>query len=123
MVELLLGGLGFVGLLALTAILLSRRVGLVLVAVWCGYGLLLAVISVRWHTTHRDALYLPNLPGALLGDALSSWGLRRFGDPRAVNAGATVPWLLQRPQVYVPASVLAWGLVGLVLWLVARRRL
>ncbi|MFH1651501.1 MAG: hypothetical protein ABID87_05325 [Chloroflexota bacterium] len=70
-------------------------------------------ISV-WFRQHTDSLFLFNLPGTLLGDAAYVLSIQLLGDPHSAQAHYTIPWLLRIPQVYVPVSVLFWGLVGAV---------
>ena len=65
-----------------------------------------------WFNENTDAVFLLNIPGTLLGDAAYSLSIRFFGDPISSQAHYTVPWLFRIPQIYVPASVLFWGIIG-----------
>ena len=75
------------------------------------FGTAVGFISV-WFHQHTDMLFLLNIPGTLLGDAVYGLSIRFFGDPNSSQAHYTIPWLCRIPQVYVPASVLFWGLLG-----------
>ena len=75
------------------------------------FGLAAGFVAV-WYHRHTDTMFLLNIPGALLGEAFYSLAIRWFGDPGSAQAHYTIPWLLRIPQVYVPASVVCWGLLG-----------
>jgi len=75
------------------------------------YGIAVGLISV-WFRGHTDTLLLLNIPGTLLGDAIYGLSIRFLGDPHSAQAHFTIPWILRIPQVYVPASVFFWGLLG-----------
>ncbi|RJQ39671.1 MAG: hypothetical protein C4555_02660 [Dehalococcoidia bacterium] len=78
------------------------------------FGIAAGFIAI-WFREHTDSLFLLNIPGTLLGDAVYGISIRLFGDPHSSQAHYTIPWLLRIPQVYVPASVVFWGLVGTLL--------
>ena len=65
-------------------------------------------LSAVWFHQHTDMLFLLNIPGTLLGDAVYGLSIRFFGDPHSSQAHYTIPWLFRIPQVYVPTSVLFW---------------
>ena len=69
-----------------------------------------------------DTSTLINLPASLFGDALYQWSIRYLGDLSSPQAHYTIPWLLRIPQVYVLASIIVWGLFGLVIQLVLNYR-
>jgi hypothetical protein len=69
-----------------------------------------------------DMLTMINLPASLFGDALYQWSIRYLGDPGSPQAHYTIPWLLRVPQVYVLASIVFWGCLGLVLQLAVNLR-
>ena len=75
------------------------------------FGMVLGFTSV-WFRQHTDSMFLLNIPGTLLGDAAYGLTIRFFGDPHSSQAHYTIPWLFRIPQVYVPASILFWGLLG-----------
>jgi len=77
------------------------------------YGIAVGFISV-WFRQHTDTLFLLNVPGTLLGDAVYGLSIRFFGDPHSSQAHYTIPWLFRIPQVYVPTSVFFWGLLGTI---------
>ena len=77
------------------------------------FGTTVGFISV-WYRQHTDMLFLLNIPGTLLGDAVYGLSIRFFGDPHSSQAHYTIPWLFRIPQVYVPASIFFWGLVGTI---------
>lgn len=69
-----------------------------------------------------DSVVLVNLPGVLLGDVVYDAAIRLIGEPSSSQAHFTIPWLLRVPQVYLPVSVVLWGLAGGVAQLVANGR-
>ncbi len=75
------------------------------------YGIAVGFISV-WFRQNTDSVFLLNIPGTLLGDAVYGLSIRFLGDPHSSQAHFTTPWLFRIPQVYVPASILFWGLLG-----------
>jgi len=54
---------------------------------------------------------------ALLGDRVYDLSIQYFGDIISPQAHYTIPWILRIPQVYVTASIVLYGLVGLLLQL------
>ena len=85
------------------------------------YGIAVGLLSVWWWQI-SDNVLLPNIPGMVLGDQAYVWSIEYLGDPGSSQAHFTIPWILRIPQVYVPASVLFWGLIGLVLQNVKSRK-
>jgi len=81
------------------------------IVVFIIYGTAVGLIAV-WFRQHTDTLFLPNIPGTLLGEAVYNLSIRFIGDPYSSQAHYTIPWLFRIPQVYVPTSVLFWGLLG-----------
>jgi uncharacterized membrane protein YeaQ/YmgE (transglycosylase-associated protein family) len=77
------------------------------------FGMVVGFIAV-WFRQHTDMVFLLNIPGTLIGDAVYGLSIRLFGDPHSPQAHYTIPWLFRIPQVYVPASVLFWGLLGTI---------
>ena len=77
------------------------------------YGIAVGFIAV-WFRQNTDMVFLLNIPGTLLGDAVYGLSIRFFGDPHSSQAHYTIPWLFRIPQVYVPISVLFWGLLGTI---------
>ena len=75
------------------------------------YGTILGFISV-WFRQNTDSLFFLNIPGTLLGDTAYGLSILFFGDPHSSQAHYTIPCLLRIPQVYVPASIFLWGLIG-----------
>ena len=75
------------------------------------YGTLVGFVSI-WFDQNSDTPFLLNIPGTLLGDAIYSLSIRFLGDPHSAQAHFTIPWILRIPQVYVPASIFFWGLLG-----------
>ncbi len=117
----LLGGLmAFVGLVGLTfvgviAALARRRIGRVVFLAYIGYGLFVGVLTIVWLRSGGES-YLFNIPGQLLGQEAYLWMIEIAGHPSSPQAHYTIPWMLRTPQVYVPASVLAWATIGLLVW-------
>ena len=88
------------------------------------YGLVVGFISVWWWH-YSDNLFFPNIPGMLIGDNAYSLSINLLGDPSSSQAHYSIPWVLRLPQIYVPVSIVLWGLVGLiiqVLWKKVNRR-
>ena len=77
------------------------------------FGVAVGFIAV-WFRQHTDMVFLLNIPGTLLGDAVYGLSIRFFGDPHSSQAHYTIPWLFRIPQVYVLASIFFWGLVGTI---------
>ena len=116
---MLIGLISFLCLIALTIVLLAHgRAGLVAL-VFVTYGLLIGVLTVRELQTGVET-YLPNLLGQALGEEVYHRAPALLGDPDASNVDATIPWIVRRPQVHVPSSVVAWGALGVLVWAVAR---
>ena len=69
-----------------------------------------------------DSAVLFNWPGVLLGDRIYSLSIQILGDSHSSQAHSTIPWLLRIPQVTVLASLLAWGMLGLVAQSCVNRR-
>lgn len=75
------------------------------------FGTALGFAAV-WFRQHTDTVFLLNIPGTWLGDAVYDLSIRFFGDPCSSQAHYTIPWLLRIPQVYLPASIFFWGILG-----------
>ena len=75
------------------------------------FGAVVGLTAV-WFRQNTDAVFLLNIPGTWLGDAIYNLSVRLFGDPNSSQAHYTIPWLLRIPQVYVPVSILFWGILG-----------
>ena len=68
-----------------------------------------------------DSSFYFNAFGAFLGDQVYNLSIRCFGDIISPQAHYTIPWVLRVPQVYVVASIVVYGLVGLALQLIYNR--
>jgi len=77
------------------------------------YGLVVGVLSVWWAGI-SDMIFPPNIPGVILSDETYILAIRYLGDPSSPHAHYTIPWILRINQVYVPVSIIFWGLVGLL---------
>ena len=86
------------------------------------FGAAVGFASV-WFRQHTDSLFLPNIPATLLGDAIYGLAIKYFGDPHSAQAHYTIPWLFRIPQVYVPVSILFWGLIGTLLAMFLRLKI
>ena len=116
--EILVGLFALIGLLMLSlaglaAALAGRGIGRAVLLGYVGYGLLVGLVMIPWIRAGGED-YLPNIPGLLLGQWLYKEALLMLGDPASSAAHYTVPWILRIPQVFVPASVAAWGAIGLL---------
>ncbi len=69
-----------------------------------------------------DTITLINFPAVLLGDTLYQQSILYLGNPHASQAHYTIPWFLRVPQVHFTASIILWGLLGLVVQLTHNRR-
>ena len=76
----------------------------------------MGLLTWQWTRQGGDLLYPLNMPGQLLGYLVYSWAIKLVGDPSSSQAHFTVPLLLRTPWVFLPASVLFWGLVGTSIW-------
>jgi len=85
------------------------------------YGLAVGLLSVWWWGS-RDSVFLPNIPGALLGERVYDLSIKILGDPHSPQAHFTIPWVLRIPQVFVPVSVLFWSIIGLVIQMIHLER-
>ncbi|OGO00337.1 MAG: hypothetical protein A2Y90_00230 [Chloroflexi bacterium RBG_13_52_12] len=72
--------------------------------------------------SHLDSSVLVNYPAIFLGDFIYHWSIQLLGDPHSFWAHETIPWLLRTPQVYLIASIMIWGLLGLVVQLIFNYR-
>ena len=61
-----------------------------------------------------DSCALVNLFAVLFGDWTYTAAIRFLGDPASAQAHYTIPWILRVPQVYVPAAVVLYGLMGAI---------
>ena len=80
------------------------------------YGLVVGVLSVWWDGI-SDMIFPLNIPGVILGDETYNVAIRYLGEPSSPHAHYTIPWILRINQVYVPVSIIFWGLVGLLVQL------
>jgi hypothetical protein len=78
------------------------------------FGTALGLANV-WFRQNTDAVFFLNIPGMWLGDVIYTLSVKLFGDPHSSQAHYTIPWLLRIPQVYVPISILFWGILGMLL--------
>ena len=88
------------------------------------YGLVVGFVSVWWWH-YSDNLFFPNIPGMLISDKAYYLSINLLGDPSSSQAHYSIPWVLRVPQIYVPVSIVLWGLVGLIiqmLWKKVNRR-
>ncbi len=88
------------------------------------FGFLLFSIGAGLWATQiwpRDTVVMVNFPAVLFGDVLYGGSIRYLGDPHSSQAHYTIPWFLRVPQVYFTASIILWGLVGLVIQLIHNR--
>jgi hypothetical protein len=78
------------------------------------YGLVVGFLSVWWWGI-SDNLFLLNIPGMILGDAVYGFSIQVFGDPFSSQAHFSIPWVLRVPQNYVSVSVVFWFFFGLII--------
>ena len=84
------------------------------------YGLAVGILSVWWDGI-SDMLFPLNIPGVILGDGAYGLAIRYLGDSGSPHAHYTIPWILRINQVYVPISIIFWGLAGLIVQLIHNR--
>ncbi len=86
--------------------------------------LVFAVAAGVWATQiwPMDIVVMVNLPVVYFGDALYQWSIRYLGEPSSSQAHYSIPWLLRIPQVYVIASIILWGLLGMTIQLIHNHR-
>ena len=77
------------------------------------YGLVVGFVSVWWWL-YSDNLFFIKIPGMLIGDKVYSLSINLLGDPSSSQAHYSIPWVLRVPQIYIPVSIVLWGLVGLI---------
>jgi hypothetical protein len=68
-----------------------------------------------------DSSVFVNLPGVLFGEGIYHWSINLFGDPGSFDAHHTIPWFLRVPQVYVPATAVLWGSLGVIVQVLLNR--
>ena len=56
------------------------------------YGIAVGFVSI-WFRQHTDSVFLLNIPGTLLGDAVYGLSIRFLGDPHSSQVHFTTPWL------------------------------
>ena len=78
------------------------------------YGLVVGFVSVWWWH-YSDNLFFQNIPGMLIGDKIYFLSINLLGDPSSSQAHYSITWILRVPQIYVPVSIILWGLVGLII--------
>jgi hypothetical protein len=84
------------------------------------YGFIVGSLSAWWWGI-SDSILVFNIPGVLLGDEVYSYAIRIIGNPVSPQAHYTIPWILRVPQVYVPVSMIFWGLAGVLIQLIYTR--
>lgn len=84
------------------------------------YGFITGSLSVWWWGI-SDSIFVLNIPGVLLGDEVYSYAIQVTGNPGSPQAHYTIPWILRVPQVYIPVSMIFWGLAGVLIQLVYAR--
>ena len=84
-----------------------------LLIVFAIFGLLVGFLSIWWWYV-ADSLFFLNIPGMLLGEGIYTASINLLGNPISNQAHYTIPWLLRIPQVYILASILFWGFLGLI---------
>ncbi len=77
---------------------------------------LISGLGVVWRWP-EDISVMVDFPASLTGDWIYQASIQYLGDPSSPQAHYTIPWILRVPQVYVPASVLFWGSVGIIVQL------
>ena len=86
---------------------------LIYIACFLLFGIGVGFVSV-WFDNNTDTIFLLNIPGTLIGEGIYSSSIKLFGDPSSAQAHYTIPWLLRVPQVFVLASGIFWGLLGMI---------
>lgn len=67
---------------------------------------------------HREGLIIYNALGVYLGDEVYNYAINHFGNPHSFQAHYTIPWIFRIPQIYLFASLIAYGVIGLVIQLI-----
>ena len=78
------------------------------------YGIFVGFLSFWWWNI-SDNLFWLNIPGILLGDIVYDISINLIGDPFSPQAHFTIPWVFRTPQVYVPVSIVFWGIIGIII--------
>lgn len=84
------------------------------------YGVIVGLLSAWWWR-FSDNIFLLNIPGVLLGHKVYELSIYCLGDPGSPQAHYTIPWILRIPQVYIPVSMLFWGMIGLAIQMAINR--
>ena len=89
------------------------------------YSLVAGFVSAWWWT-FSDNLFLPNVPGMLIGDGVYALSIEFLGNPSSAQAHYSISWVLRIPQIYIPVTIIFWGVFGLIIqpcWKLIRDRL
>jgi len=84
------------------------------------YGVIVGLLSAWWRH-FSDNIFLLNIPGVLLGHEVYELSIYWLGDPGSPQAHYTIPGILRIPQVYIPVSMLFWGMIGLAIQMAINR--
>ena len=77
------------------------------------FGIGIGFVSV-WFDNNTDTIFFLNIPGTIIGDGIYSGTIKLLGDPASSQAHYTIAWIFRTPQVYVLASGIFWGLLGVL---------
>ena len=78
------------------------------------YGIATGFLSYWWWNVSDNIFYL-NIPGDLLGQYIYEQSIVVLGSPDSAQAHYTIPWILRVPQIYIPTSIIIWGLFGCII--------
>jgi hypothetical protein len=62
-----------------------------------------------------ETIAIINVYTMLFGDWIYQISINYLGNPRSTQAHYSIPWLLRIPPAYMLASIILWGLIGLVI--------
>ncbi len=80
---------------------------LIIVICFLVFGIIMGICTGWQNQRGYDTPFLLNIPGYMIGDVFEALWVRFIN--------YAFPWILRRPQVFVLASILFWGLTGTLL--------
>ena len=86
---------------------------LIYIACFLLFGIGVGFVSV-WFDNNTDTIFFLNIPGTIIGDGIYSGAIKLLGDSSSSQAHYTIAWIFRTPQVYVLASGIFWGLLGVI---------
>jgi len=81
------------------------------------YGCAIGLLSFWWQGI-ADSVFIFNILGIMFGDKVYSLAIHYLGNPNSAQAHYTIPWIMRVRQIYIPTSIIFWGLAGYLIQLI-----